>query len=323
MDVQLQEELARFRRYRAGRPLPATHTTRFQVSQPNPNLGFATAWGDRFTPASATVEAPAIPQASRPVLAIAAADPSEAAIVKPTDASANGSATKGDAPAPDAEGNGSDAYTDYFASTQDLLDALEERDRTEPEENTSLADSLLTPLGIGSLLLFLLAGGTLGYALFNPDLLPLAQWFSRNEPTSEPKVSATAPGAVPSIPKSPNLATQEFVPLDLNSLSVIKPVTDNPAPINNITPTPLPTQSPAQPSPPTQPSNPPTPGTQDNLNNLRSAILPSSDPAVVEPLVEDFFYVVLPYNNPQNLARARQLVPEAYARKFPLAIAYR
>lgn len=60
---------------------------------------------------------------------------------------------------------------DYLESSEALLRSLtEEQSPTQKRNNSN--DSLLSPLGIGSMLLMLMASLSLGYAVFNPKSLP-------------------------------------------------------------------------------------------------------------------------------------------------------
>jgi SPOR domain len=123
-------------------------------------------------------------------------------------------------PAPAAD----DEYRDYLASSEELLRSIAEEDgrqQTEQEPN-SLLDTLLTPLGIGSMLLLLLSSTTLGYVMMNPSSIglnpaeqkpPVPETALRSAETE----NSVAPGTVP----SPNLAADEFRSLGLDTLSSI------------------------------------------------------------------------------------------------------
>lgn len=46
------------------------------------------------------------------------------------------------------------------------------------------------------------------------------------------------------------------------------------------------------------------------------AFVPAAAEAA-EPVEVDYYYVVMDYSDPQSLEKARQVVPDAYARQFP------
>jgi SPOR domain len=114
--------------------------------------------------------------------------------------------------------------TDYLASSEELLRSIAEEDpalRAEPEPN-ALLNTLLTPLGIGSMLLLLLSSTTLGYVMMNPATIG---WMTSPEssPSASPSVSSspgTATDSQASAP-SPDLSSEEFVNLDLDTLSTL------------------------------------------------------------------------------------------------------
>lgn len=111
------------------------------------------------------------------------------------------------------------APNDYLASSEELLRSIAEEDpeqRADREPN-SMLDTLLTPLGIGSMLLLLLSSTTLGYVIMNPASLGL--WTANSESTRSGSTanSKTGNAATP----SPDLASKEFVDLDLDTLSTL------------------------------------------------------------------------------------------------------
>ncbi len=186
------------------------------------------------------------------------------------------------APAPDS----------YLESSEKLIESLDEQTAETPEER-SLAASLFTPLGLSSMLLFLLSCTALGYAVMYPSSLAtmagLNRWFDRNAPSaaSNPASTSTPPPASQELPKAPNLAAKEFVELDLSTLSNVKPTASpiaSPSPKASIPPTPaaIPNQTGAVPIP-TEDGNPPR-GSEQGLNNLSTALLPSPSPSATQPV---------------------------------------
>lgn len=214
----------------------------------------------------------------------------------------------------------------YLQSSEALLKSLDEEQSTEPER--SWTDYLLTPLGIGSMLLFLLSCATLGYVVTNTQD-PL---IARNQ-VPAPVTPVTSPGE---LPKAPNLVAQEFVQIDLDTLSKINP---QPSTI------PVPRAS-LQPTLPAQPQTliPPAVSTQPQahgLNNLADTLIPkpsprppatviqanpvapspppapASPPSPTTPVASEdgFYYVVINYTGAESLTQAQEMVPDAYIRE--------
>ncbi|MEG5001885.1 SPOR domain-containing protein [Microcoleus sp. B4-D4] len=183
------------------------------------------------------------------------------------------------------------APQNYLESSEKLIESLDEA-KTEPAER-SLAASLLTPLGLSSMLLFLLSCTALGYAVMHPSsvvkMTGLNRLLDRSAPGTNQNPTASAPSnsSAKELPKAPNLVSKEFVDLDLSTLSNVKPTASpiaSPSPKASIPPTP-----PAPPAPvgavpiPTEDGNPPR-GAQQGLNNLSTALLPSPSPSAAEPV---------------------------------------
>jgi len=120
-----------------------------------------------------------------------------------------------------------EAYADYLASSEELLRSITEENSTRyaEQEPNSLLDTLLTPLGIGSMLLLLLSSTTLGYVVMNPSSVGLktARQTPMPAPESQPAnrltdtTRSTSSDAMP----SPNLSAEEFLDLGLDTLSSI------------------------------------------------------------------------------------------------------
>ncbi|CAD5941202.1 hypothetical protein PCC9214_01938 [Planktothrix tepida] len=165
----------------------------------------------------------------------------------------------------------------YLESTEALIKSIEER-RSQSPEKRSLMASLLTPMGIASMFLFLLSCTALSYVLSSPSSrtsLGLNRFFPTPTPTANPSpttppTTASTDTSLPATDSlSPNLAAKEFVNLDLDTLSNINP---NP----NTLPTPA-VAPPVPPSPATTlpaPSNNLTSPTDPGLNNLTQELLP-------------------------------------------------
>lgn len=220
-----------------------------------------------------------------------------------------------------------------------------------------------TALGVGSVLLFLAATATLGYVLVNPESLGqlgLERFFG-GETASEPGDSETSPESASEsasrgtgLPTSPDLAAEEFIQLDLSTLSSLDPETRSPL----VTPPPAPQEAP-QPSPETT-ATPPTASegaepAENSLDNISALLTPEStgageseetsetpasenqdaEEANAEAATPDqasgpppridrdrnysgFIFVVVDYNDQvSRLEQVREVVPDAYLREFP------
>jgi len=115
---------------------------------------------------------------------------------------------------------------DYLESSEELLRGLA-AEEAEARVERGFMHSLLTPLGLGSMLLLLLSSATFGYVLMNPSVLrPLGWGRSPNAASSTTPANST--GVAPTnaeavgLPNSPNLASKEFVDLNLGTLSTLK-----------------------------------------------------------------------------------------------------
>jgi len=252
--------------------------------------------------------------------------------------------------------NSLSAPNDYLESSEELLKSLDSQ-QAEAQRERSLTASLFTPLGWSSMLLFLLSCIALGYAVIHPSILAnlgFNRWLGQNRPTPGASPSPTA--AIDStnkleLPKAPNLASKEFVELDLSTLSNVKPTPSFiplPSAKPSIPPTPKPVAGVNLPNPiPAEPAN--VAKTDDEgLNNLSRALLPkrSPTPVIPPPLApslpakpaasasaapktvpsnpgipvkaqDGYYYVVLDYSNEKSLEQARKAVADAYVRDFP------
>lgn len=340
MDVELEAELARYRRQsKKSQPFAPISTTqipegKFQV--PAPTL-------------SADSQPPSTPPTAAASISIAPTAPStpkteEIATIPPA------------AQTPSAP-------NDYLDSSEELLRTTDD----EPvESSTPKQNALLTPLGIGSGLLFLLAATTLGYVAFNrsggQNRTPSPTTSQRGSAADSVSDSPTAKaGREGQMPSGPNLASEEFVDLDLNSLSSADP-SPEPIPSPIATSTSTPTSGTASPSPsanadslnnlnsvlsaPPSPQKPnetpaetptaakPTPTSSSSVLPSPSASSPAASPSpqastpatdtmteLPAPIVnEDYygFYFVVVEAQPQLWTKASAAVPDAYNRSFPI-----
>jgi hypothetical protein len=182
------------------------------------------------------------------------------------------------------------APNNYLESSEKLIESLDEP-KAEPAEERSLAASLLTPLGLSSMLLFLMSCTALGYAVMHPSSLAkiagLNRLLDRTAPSSSesPTAAAISDTSTKELPKAPNLASKEFVELDLSTLSNVKPTASpiaSPSPKASIPPNPAAPPAPIGAVPiPTEDGNPAR-GREQGLNNLSTALLPSPSPSAAQ-----------------------------------------
>ncbi|MEI2583383.1 hypothetical protein [Scytonema sp. PRP1] len=209
---------------------------------------------------------------------------------------------------------------DYLESSEALLRSLTEESKTQKPTHSN--DSLLSPLGIGSMLLLLLASLTLGYVAFNPKSLSqfsLNKLFTQNAPTtaentaeSGKNVKTVAQPTLSPIPKYPNLATDEFAEVrDPNDVVSLKPKSQPTATalpdINVQNPTNRLTVPNVQPplglnSPPPSTTNP----TQTASNTQQK---PDTQ---IKPSADGFYHVIIDNQTDRSFASARQIIPDAY-----------
>lgn len=113
---------------------------------------------------------------------------------------------------------------DYLESSEELLRSLAQEEANVEQERSHL-EGLLTPLGIGSMLLMLMGSGMFGYLVMNPSTLTafgsgltrLVSGFS-GKPNATPPVVAEAPAqGGGEVPKE----SSEFMDLSLKNLVVM------------------------------------------------------------------------------------------------------
>jgi hypothetical protein len=216
---------------------------------------------------------------------------------------------------------------DYLESSEALLRSLTE-EQPESSRPVKSTDRLLSPLGIGSMLLLLLASATLGYVAMNPVKLPFASKPSPD--AANPPETGTTPGqqVVPtSIPKAPNLAAREFVDVNLDTIPVLQPkssISPTPKPLlptpakKIVKPTviqtlPIPQVVPTLPPltlPPIQSATTPLP-----KSPIESVTTPPAKPLAknVLPSSDGYYHVVADNNSDRALTDVRKVVTDAYS----------
>lgn len=122
---------------------------------------------------------------------------------------------------------------DYLESSEELLRTLSQEEAKVAAEQ-SFMQSLLTPLGVGSMLLLLLSSAMFGFVIMNPasvSQLFVDRSVDRNpgsNATSNQSPNAPGSGNDAGVPQ-PNLANQEFPELSLDTLGSIKVESGTPA----------------------------------------------------------------------------------------------
>jgi hypothetical protein len=206
LDVQLEEELARYRRQRAGRPLMSPNGLgRNQVRKPldliavnqgarktqQPALGMSTAPKIEFPLVmvnQAPTDAPPQDTNHEPIdqtdrLEFSASTPTEptAPLVASSQTNRTARNSTEDVTAPLTSSKTSAGLEgglvplaaaqaqpeDYLESSEQLLRSLAQEETRDRSRKPRFTDRFLTPLGVGSLLLLLLSGATLAYIFKN------------------------------------------------------------------------------------------------------------------------------------------------------------
>ncbi|MCC5634538.1 hypothetical protein LC593_01465 [Nostoc sp. CHAB 5844] len=349
LEVQLDQELARYRRSRiASKTAYQSRTGSYISTQPQEATEMTALTGKTQLPVTEIkTSIPPAPVTEVPLEKPATAKTEEAE--KPQQASSNDS-SQTQIPLPSSNSTSSIVPAsakaaqsenlmqanatptqpdDYLESSEALLRSLtdEQQQQTKPPSNSN--DSLLSPLGIGSMLLLLMASLTLGYVIFNPKSLPqlsLDKIFNSNsaanidktqtqEGESQPQTPAQT--ELTPIPKYPNLAAKEFPELkDPNDIVGLQPKIPSAtiAPVNPpvVIPTPIAPRV-VNPLPEVQPVQP------LNIQPIATAqpapqptVTPPQVNAEIKPAADGFYHIVMDNEGDLSVITARQVVPDAY-----------
>ena len=213
---------------------------------------------------------------------------------------------------------------DYLESSEALLRSLTAvAPQNQTPNSPKSRDSVLSPLGIGSMLLLLLASLTLGYVVFNPKNLPKLNFSSvlnnnssktaentqnteiienNSQLTSEPKITPIA--------KYPNLATQEF--RQVRDPKDVVDLTPKVKPTPQIISTPVAIQPSITPISPL-PRLSPLPNTLSKSTPLAKPTATFSPlPEDVKPSANGYYYIIADNQGDKALTAAKQVVPDAY-----------
>ncbi len=332
LEVQLDQELARYRRTRTGTRTINQTRLGSNISSPSPPLTAITTISDKTQPSATETKAntppvslPYTPQEeSAPAtvntesfdnLHLASASNTETRWTAPNSTSSivpagikvtqnENSYPSDDSPKPP---------DDYLESSEALLRSLtEEQPPTRKPSNSD--DSLLSPLGVGSMLLLLVASLSLGYVFFNPKVLSqlnIGKLFNGNS-SSTPNNTGKTQSNLPQkpepelrpIPKYPNLAAKEFPDVtNQNDVVVLKPKLQAPA---TALPNPDTIEKPANPT--TSKPIPPVPP----LATLNSPLNPKTKVAQIKPPGDGLYHIVMDNQGDRAFSKARQVIPDAY-----------
>lgn len=228
---------------------------------------------------------------------------------------------------------------EYLQSSEALLKNLDDDEFVESTATPN--NKLMTPLGIGSMLLLLVGAATLGYVAMNPATI---SHLAGNKKSENASIAASGGKNAGGIPTTPNLAEQEFVELNLRTLSTVNPrgsamsqvapgATKTQVPVNPPAPLPSPAAvtnrldlpsaliPPAVQSGilPSQLGQPPLPTTGPKVVNSPKAAATNKTPAkkpTATKKAENKFLVILSYGGDRSLAQARKVAPQALVRQL-------
>lgn len=374
LDIQLEDELVRYRRQRAGGKRAVPQSGRKQAPHQLDLIAVAatgTQNGVAAQPAPALEERlagvakpPIAPDAYKPIPAFTAqAQPLEAPIAVRTDdhptthpgateLAARGAADAGNAHAL-AQATAPN-LDDYLESSEELLRSLAD-EQAEVQAERSFMQGLLTPLGLGSMLLLLLSSAMFGYVIMNPSSLG---WLAVQQRSGTNSLSEQNAGTAAVAPPQPDLAKRELPELNLSNLGTVnispgsaasktttqpnakpssKPTNATAKPLNTAQPTPeqpsnevaSPAQAPvpavsssySKPAP-VQPARPQQ-AAVPQLAPARAPVSPSRPAATTNTTASNGdsgsyqYKVGIPFENDQTLENARKIVPDAFVRTLP------
>ncbi|MBD2329442.1 hypothetical protein [Alkalinema sp. FACHB-956] len=257
LDSRLEDELARYRRYRAGLKV-APSSARAMHPKPKPDrvelATFAPIIGAHSVPSSvpagsqavgsvegldspgdwnSTIASTSTALATDSALAVLP-NPSDSAVPIDPLMSEEIEHNPYDLPMDFVAGD-SDSHAathhlpnDYLESSEALLRSLAEEE-AQADLERGVLENLLTPLGVGSMLLMLLASGMFGYLVMNPSSLKAiaglagrAMTALRPQSNSQPVVQAPAASPTEEASHAFALDSQEFADLSLGNLTVLR-----------------------------------------------------------------------------------------------------
>ncbi|MCL2934019.1 MAG: hypothetical protein MGG11_17775 [Trichodesmium sp. MAG_R03] len=338
LDVELEVELTRYRKYRRqAENSSISHKNSNKKIYKIPELMSVLPVDEQTTSSLAIAEIESPLKNSKKLNT--SAQESSSVMIEPYTPAELSIAKKGDAENQNSEKqtsqldhNSSIAPDNHLESSEKLLESLNQLKSSRQDQPNYLA-SLFTPLGIASMFLFLISCTTLGYVVINQlglnnlGLDRFLQGTSAQKNTDDLLIREEQP-----LPKSPDLASDEFVDLDLNTLSNIDPKPSQfPSPTVKVKPV-VPPQIPGGANTASQPTN----NSRAGLDNLRTTLLPLSTKSsptpspiakpspqtsisskITNPIKSDngWYYVVVDYGNEESLYKAQQIISDAYIRE--------
>ncbi|WP_346293456.1 SPOR domain-containing protein [Sphaerothrix gracilis] len=232
LNITLDEELTRYRRQRQGHPAPLPRRLKVKSQRP---LDLITVKPTESSPSQATptisgavnIPPPPPPRIPNPAAAETEAEATSPAIAAPSDIEGDESVT--------ALASQHDLSPEgYLASSEALLQSLAadgtaDESAAAPSDSTWL-DNWATPLGVGSLALLLVGSAGLGYVLTNPTAIshiPLLKRLSATSTAGDVDAELTNTDNLEASDATfhslgPDLSSQEFVELNLNTLSTLE-----------------------------------------------------------------------------------------------------
>ena len=308
LNVYLEEELARYRRQRQGRPISPEKTSKTIKPSRKPldliavktnNSSRSQASTPSKQPSSGAVPPPppnpflnkagsAASAAAIPTISNQAAEPAGqlAVAAKPADHNADAACALAN--------HASDEVTpdDYLESSEELIKSL--ADQRIPESETAAQtpqprfiwpSKLATPVSVGSFLLLLVTSAGLGYVVTNPAAVN--HLFRRFRPHTHPPMqtvesansAAGLYGGGTFRPLGPDLSNQEFIDLTLDTLSTLPSNTERLGPQPPISTSTDASATPGTPPAPPSQTQPNTAPTNPNSANLAPSSQPSVTPA--------------------------------------------
>jgi hypothetical protein len=230
-DVQLDEELARYRRQKAlGKATYSPRPAAYRQAPKSLDLISTAPIAESSTmPLQSAFHSTQIQEPSAAAIAL---DLAIAALPEHADLSiANISELKELAAqyaaqvASGADSNLKEISPDYYLESSELLQSLA-AEEAEVQAEQSFLQSLLTPLGMGSMLLLLLSSAMFGFLVMNPT--SISRFFNSTESQTAANLqgagvatSNTPTTGMANVPQ-PNLASREFPDLSLQTLGSIE-----------------------------------------------------------------------------------------------------
>lgn len=216
--------------------------------------------------------------------------------------------------------------SDYLESSEQLLQSLA-HEEAKVEVERSILQSLVTPFGVGSMLLLLVSSAMFGYTIMNPTILAsIRDAFSRRPP--ETATTATPAPSQDAIPNSPSIDAQEFQDLGFGNFSILRTAPTAPvaaaSPSPSVAPSPSSTSGAAAITAPVQPPSQPRPANPApqpvQSNSLPPIVVPKTPVmaprnTAVNPSSSDHVYKIeVPFTGDRSLEAAKQVVPDAFLR---------